>query len=534
SLESNPLDPGAHLALVELYRSTPHNPNEYKRRFHLTCLEHLRTNPEPSGAPPPAQVEDTYFIDPAKARLVSERATHIIFDHTWKLRQICFHPGTRQPDDPETLIALPVAQIPVWFMDHPVRLPSIVAFDPHLPREIIQAFKISSLLDGVMQKKMDEFLRLYNLIRTSPPGFVPGSPLRVYLHASRFTTVMQYASQFLAKAFTRQGCQVLLQIEENDMQNLGFMDVAREIYRFKPHIVFAINHLNNKYIHDDTFHVSWWQDPMEEIRSDQPLPWRPRDLALAILPAYEGYLRNSGAKNIFRQLFCVDQDIFYPTTPLEDRRKVVFIGSHILATIDNGHPPSPSLQSVLDTMREQFLQTGSLDREFCLALARKNNMDFMKIYDNLGVGVIREICLEWLCALAPALEWQVEIYGRHWERNPRIAPFFHGELPHGEAVARVYNQARYALSVTTNTIHTQRLAELAACGCIPVVFDERQVVDPPHWENELLYFRTQEEMRACLKQRPSGGPQVIARESSYDALARFVLDWVRNFLVRLG
>ncbi|MBF0178204.1 MAG: glycosyltransferase family 1 protein [Magnetococcales bacterium] len=531
ALGLSPLVPGIHQSLADICRTVSPSTNEHKLRFHLICLDLLQGGDSHQHGESPARVEDTFFVDSSRARQIARRSsTYKLFLH-WDVRQICYHSGDRLADDPETLFSVPIDQILDFFLTHPLRLPTAVDFDKRDPDQIVKAFKICSLLDFVPRKKNDESIRLVNKILTTAPVFTEEIPLRVYFQASRFTTVMQYSSKFLAKAFSRQGCQVFLQIDENDLQVLTSLDVLRERERFKPHVVFDINHLNNKYIHDDTFHVSWWQDPMDAIRSGQQLPWRPRDLALSILPAYDEYLRKSGARHIFRQEFCVDLELFRSVIPLAERRKIVFVGSHILETIDGGKPPSPFLRGVIAEMREHFLQEKSLDREYCLALAKKKDLDFMKVYDNLGVGIVREVCLEWLCAMASELDWQVEIHGRHWEKNPLIASYFHGELAHGEAVARVYNQARYALSVTTHAIRTQRLAECAACGCIPVVFDERHVVPKPHWENELLYFRTEEELRACFDRRPSGDPQAIAQECSYDAVARFVLDWIRNYLV---
>lgn len=125
---------------------------------------------------------------------------------------------------------------------------------------------------------------------------------------------------------------------------------------------------------------------------------------------------------------------------------------------------------------------------------------------------------------APGLP--VDVYGRYWDQDAEVLPYYRGELQHGEAVADVYRAARYALVCHPFEINSQRLAEVAACGCIPVVYDCRDVAEPPFWDDYCLFFKTAEELQNILRQclQPAKPPEGLAEQFTYRAAARRLID----------
>ena len=137
----------------------------------------------------------------------------------------------------------------------------------------------------------------------------------------------------------------------------------------------------------------------------------------------------------------------------------------------------------------------------------------------------------WLCELADELGMTVEVYGRGWERDPVVSPFFKGTLPHGPAVAEVYNTAQYSLVAHPHDLHSQRLIETAACGSIPIVYDCRYRAEKPHWDEQCLWYRTKEELRACLGKRPQSPVHAVCQGRSYTDFAKRILTEIQDFLV---
>lgn len=139
--------------------------------------------------------------------------------------------------------------------------------------------------------------------------------------------------------------------------------------------------------------------------------------------------------------------------------------------------------------------------------------------------IVRDTVVRWACELTHI---DVEIYGRGWEYDPVIMSKYKGELPHGEAVAQIYQEASHALVPMPLVLNSQRLAEIAACGCIPVVYDIRHEAEPPHWDKECLFFTTKAKLAVCIQHPPPGSPLEIAKIFSYDAMARRIITIIQK------
>ena len=138
--------------------------------------------------------------------------------------------------------------------------------------------------------------------------------------------------------------------------------------------------------------------------------------------------------------------------------------------------------------------------------------------------VIRDMSARWLCELADELGMTVEVYGRGWERDPLVSPFFKGTLPHGPAVAKVYNTALYSLVPHPFDLQSQRLTETAACGSIPIVYDCRYRAEKPHWDENCLWYRTKADLRACLlAPSPPMDVRIISQGGSYGDFVQQIL-----------
>ncbi len=493
--------------------------------MNMPC-QHITEAAQPS---PGAAASDSnlYFFDYRQARQAAVRRRQISTPHpSITALQVCFYDGPPQADALENMVSLPFEQIENRLLDLPYQLPNQIIFPDGTPgafiNEIGRVFE-QTLLRIVQRRKMLT-AQIRQQLKNQRPGFDRNAPLRILLKSSRLTTVMQHCSSQLARALERQGHEVLLCMEENSMQLLdGYLHIKAQA-AFNPHVVFNINALDTKQLHPEVFYFSWWQDPMPTITRGATLPWRERDITLSLTRDFDDYLQRCGCPQVRRQHFCIDKEIFNTAHAVAREDKIVFVGSSYRARLQDNLNENNALREIIAHM-----ENGEpVDEAFLRPLSQRWGLDYHRVYWDLFHYAVRDVTLQWLCREA---DIPVEVYGRGWQDDPLVRPHFRGELPHGEAVARVYNSARYAFICHPFEINSQRLVEAAACGSLPVVFDCRHIAEAPHWEKYCRFFRTAAQLRDCLRGNESPDPTPIAESFSYDRLADFVTRTVHE---RLG
>jgi len=272
---------------------------------------------------------DTYFLDPAQALATARQRNQIEEGHPRiKGLQICYHSGPAIEASPENLIHIPEDQLLDFLCNTRLRLPSRIVYPPQasLAQQQETTATFIQLIDTARQYRKNAASELHELCRAQRPVF-DGAPLRIFLPACRLTEVMQYCSKNLAVAFERLGHHARLTMEQNAMELLPSAWIFKEQFDFQPHVVININHLNNSWLHPEVFNVVWWQDPMAEIMQGNPLPWRERDLVFSVDPFFDEYIHRTGAREILRQHFCVNAEIFRPDHAIRRQHKLVFLGS---------------------------------------------------------------------------------------------------------------------------------------------------------------------------------------------------------------
>ncbi|MBF0424550.1 MAG: tetratricopeptide repeat protein [Magnetococcales bacterium] len=489
---------------------------------HLRLHDHFR-RPNTPPLHVTEEVKDTCFLDGKRALAAARSGLKFKIHQHFPARQICYHSRWELADAGlETLIHCPPERLEAFFHETRLRLPTAVDFDPTDAGQRGEAQTIAGMIDAVPHLQVGAIQTPLELGSKQKPDFVADRPWRIFAATSRWTTVLQYATRGLADALERRGCRVTVSMENNDLEMLKGYHYLRERLACNPHITLNINRMGIGTLHPDVFNVVWYQDPVAELREGKPLPWRARDIVFSAYPDFDDMIRRTGIEQVRRQDLCVDTTCFHETRPRQERRKVVFIGSahHRLL---RGLPGEQVLLHELGLLVEQgaVITPGDVQE-----MALRQGLDLVYVTQYLYPYVVRNRAVAWLCELAPELAWEVEIYGRFWEDIPAIAPYFRGEIPHGAAVAAVYNQARYALDAHPGKVKSQRLAEMAACGCIPLLFDDRLHAEGPLWEDEILFFKTREALRDCLRREPKNDPATIARAYTYDAFAERILQLV--------
>ena len=468
------------------------------------------------------EIHDTYFLDAQKALKTALKRNTVPLPDDGKGLQICYYDGDPLKDVPENMIYVPFKNLYEYFSETKNRQPTylsvagsgITAAD-HSQMEVT----INEIFTRVNEAREARRLNYIRMIRNQEP-VTTQTPKRIFLMTSRHTSVIQYSTKGLAKAFQKLGYEVKLMIEENDMQLLYQDWRVKEIYDFNPYVVVNINHMYNDIINKKTWNIVWWQDPMEELTNDIPINVRERDIVFSYDLSFDELWIRKQTTPIFRQEFCFDSDIFKPNLEIKREEKVVFVGSSYF-NFDFFNSNNP----IVETLKEELilcLEKGVLvsEDEF-IVMAGKLGIEIDRAsVVHIMQAIVRDTTVQWLCQESHI---PVEIYGRGWEKNPIVSPFFKGEVAHGKKLVDIYCSARYALVCQAVNLQSQRLVEVCACEAIPVVYDSRSYAPDLLWEDQYLFFKTREELSDRLKQVPKlngNSYERVKSKFSYDCFAK--------------
>ena len=480
---------------------------------------------------PPHQ--DTYFLDNRVAYQTAVQQNRVSLNHpTITGLQVCYYDGKPIDNGPENLIHVPAECLYDYLINCQTRLPSQIVYPATASGKEYQAgvLAFQDLIEHVKITRSKLAAEFAYAASNTQPVFNLNEPFSVFFLTSHRTQVLQYASKNLAKAFEKLGHRTFVSIEQNAMEEVDSAWHLKSFLDFKPNVIVNINHTNNSWLHKDIFNVNWWQDPMPEITEHKAISWRERDIVLSATLSLDEHLHACGARHVVREHFCIDPEIFHSNYSIARTNKVVFVGSSYTVAFasqcrSSGH--QQQWQLIVQQLTKHLENGERITDEILQSLSTRYQVTHHDIYWFILPHAVREACIEWMCENSPI---PVEVYGRHWSDNTKVAPFYKGELPHGEAVAEVYNSAKYAVITHAFDVNSQRLAEAAACGCIPVVYDCRHLAEQPHWDDECLFFLNREQLYAQLNQMPNANPSIIGNKFTYDGLAQRIIDLLHNGL----
>lgn len=484
--------------------------------------------------------QDTYFVDPLLALNVAKQRNRVYCGHpTIDGLQVCYYRGELPDCDIENLFHVELEMFQDFFTVSRLRLPEFIDMPNELEDELKQAVKedVAQLIKAVQSQRYSLTRQLAIHASNLKPFADMTRPLRVLFATSRLTTVMQYASLNVAKVFEKKGYEILFYIDDETM-GYNPVDYMSQYIEFNPDIVFTINHVNHvsnfndRFLNDDVVNIIWWQDPMPLIKKHQPIAWRDKDYNFSISPVLDDHLKQCGANEIIRQQFVIDDEVFNTDGAGEREDKVVFVGSSYGLSVKLDDVEQ---QNIIAQLLDILKSSGRCGQDEIQHLAETSKLSYDFIFWSIWHYVIRDYSVRWLCENTAI---PVEIYGRYWDNDPVVKNYYKGELAHGADVAAVYKKAKYALVSHPFEINSQRLAEVAACGCIPIVYDCRDIAEKPHWDDYCLFFKNQDDLNKILASRavPKKSPNIIAESFTYQhAVESFIKHaGIANILSGLG
>ncbi len=471
-----------------------------------------------------ADAQDVVFFDAQEALACARLGRRVAGPGNVDGGQLCYYTAEEAlPEALDNLVQLHPQRMLATLVETRLRLPTAVVMPDWLPQDMRAAYirLVNTIVEEALRQRRERVAGLFARIAQMPaPESRTGRPLRILAFASRHSTVIQHASRGLIESFAALGHDARLVIEANDREHLDVTHLQQAVIEAAPDILILIDVHQPEFCPPGTIQVVWWQDPMPPLAQGAPLPWRDEDLVYIL----DGYFRAGvistglAPERVRTQQFCIDEGIFHPpVTEAGRRRAVVFVGTSYGALMHHDDPGERELIRQLDAL----VDAGEpLSTERVGELAAACNVDAPRAVCRVMMYCTRDRFVRMLCQQQAI---PVEVYGYGWENDPLVVPFFRGPVAHGAALADLYRSVSHALITHAFLINHQRLGEVGACGCIPLIWDCRAVAEAPHWDAEALYFSDQSSLYAALARTVPTHPERFRDHFSYRHFAQRIL-----------
>jgi hypothetical protein len=326
------------------------------------------------------------------------------------------------------------------------------------------------------------------------PGPKPQAspPARAMFITSRFTTVLQHSVRDTAHALDALGFDTHLLIEPADHHQITALSILDAIDRFKPDLVFVIDHLRREYgplFPPGLPFICWIQDHLPNlVTREAAASIGPRDFVLtSVGPMY----RNFGYPD--RQLIptpkltripdrpaawqSTGDDLVYVSNAAQDPDALI---ADVLATAGE----NPLMRKLLDhacrSLRDLYARGQSVSTLYELGRliddamaatgvavtdpAVRSNLIYL-LNHPLNNALYRQQALRWVDAAAAELGLTLALYGAGWERHRDFAPFARGPIAYGPALEQLTRDSKINLQIVPSyCLHQRMLDGLAAGG----------------------------------------------------------------------
>lgn len=487
---------------------------------------------------------DTFFLSPKQALKISKQQNTITVSNKipknsifsmdiatqkrqefYKDLQICYYSGEelKKESIPKNCIYVPIDKLFDFFKSSRLRYPQLINFkgielDKKSKREIILIFR--QALNNAILYKRDLVKKYTDIIKNNKPNFT--EPLRIFATGNRHTTALQNVLRNSMNAFKGCDYETLYSIEDNSMESLELCWHLKSFAEFNPHITLSINSFNHEYLNDYIYNIVWFQDYVPVIVDEEiPIELRKRDIVFSLFKDIDILLEKKDIP-FYRQSFCAEESIFYKDEKIVRENKIVFIG-HRSHEWQKEFP-----DKLIQEVKVYCEEAKYFSKEAANLLGKKYSTSPFYIYALVYPGIMRELSVKWMCKVSPI---PVEVYGDDvWKEDPDVKKCFIKKLSYGEEIRKAYNSAKYVLVAQPKYLRNQRLYEGVASGCTPVVYDCRPYENPPHHEDEILYFKSKSDLRKILKKQkePKDNPMKLLNGNRYKDLAHKIIFMVQQ------
>ncbi|MBO6741191.1 MAG: hypothetical protein JJ916_15160 [Phycisphaerales bacterium] len=321
-----------------------------------------------------------------------------------------------------------------------------------------------------------------------------GSPARVLIITTRYSSYMQHASKDLGRSLQQLGHEVYVLEEANEHTMLTPQLTVEAQHRIDPDIVISTNYprpLRDAYFPPGAVNVCWIQDAMAHLFDELPVPPSEYDFVAGYVyknaPAIESY----PASRRMPSPLPVSEHKFHPTPVSETAREsstcdIAYI-SHQSQPVEDLHREylefwparhHPHLELVRVELERTMRRWGSeivnlnqntFSREFDRMRSQTDDPQLLlKLWHQYAQPMLermlRHRTLEWAAEVATKHGLDFRIYGRGWDRHQTLSRYAYGELPHDEQLRASFQCAKVQLHASPLGVGHQRQYECAMSG----------------------------------------------------------------------
>lgn len=401
-----------------------------------------------------------------------------------------------------------------------------------------------------------------------------GKP-RILFLTSRFTTILQYHARDCRMAAERLGCETTLLKERDGIHRLKKGDIIKEIYKFKPDIIFCMDHFRFEHgaIPPELVWICWVQDPMKYIMDkDTPAKLLDRDFVMNHFTTWKKFREVGYSEQALIESPVPASSSLYRPYRLSEK-EIQDYGCDICmvchASDADGHIADiikqfpndirDAIYSIYKGYQKYVYETGEIFysedmfREYIKgALAQHYHMVFETgalnyisndMYTWFNQRVFRQAMVDWIL---DAGFTNIKLWGNGWKDNARYKDYAMGPAENGETLSKIYQASKIVLGNNVMTTSAARAWETMLSGgfymsnYIPEeedVTDIRRIIevgkdvimfyDKEDLLQKIEYYLDHEEERQLMIER---GREAALERMTFDITMKRTLDEVAKRL----
>ena len=323
-----------------------------------------------------------------------------------------------------------------------------------------------------------------------------GRPPRALLLTSRFTTVLQYATEDVAGALRSLGWQTRVMKEHEPWHRTTAAALADRVAAFDPDLVFQLDHLRhelNDWFPKDVPFVCWIQDHLSNL-TDAEAGKRigPRDFVLtSVAPMYTELYRYPA-----RQCIGMSKLTRVPDRPAARDANAPPAGDDLAFVSNASKTPHkhreellaeceglPQLRDALAATCDKLIETyrcGECVAEFrgvgemLDRATRQANITFngaaqrrvvaSRLHEGINNALYRQQALTWARDIAEENNLTLALYGNGWDHHPEFHRFARGPIAYGRELEEMTRRTRINLQIVPYFALHQRLLDGLVAG----------------------------------------------------------------------
>lgn len=405
-----------------------------------------------------------------------------------------------------------------------------------------------------------------------------GKP-RILFYTSCFTTALKYHTRDCMQAASRLGCEVQLLMEPDGIHRVYERDIIQYIKRFKPDIIFNIDHFRFEYsvIPKEIIWITWVQDPLPEIMDKEtPLKLKSKDFVMSHYTTWKKF-REIGypLKSLIDAPIPANAYIYKPYgLSIEESKKyscdICFVchasdvDAHIVELL--GKVPQKLKEEVCVIYKgyQNYVnETGRIfysEKEFQEYVEGILGFDYnitrmreivnylvSDMYNGFNQRVFRQALVDWIL---DAGFTEIKLWGNGWTTEEKYKKYAMGSAENGETLSKIYQASKVVVGNNIVTTAAARAWETMLSGGFYIsnyipeeedAVDIRKIIEVGkdvimfHSREDLVdklhYYLEHDEERKKMAER---GRRAALEKMTYDVLMKRVLEEVAERLDKNG